>query len=80
MLYFRCMQDYRIDVSKMEEWQMTNNLHELERVFEKAKSAIVNGALVILERTQPGGRKEKFEELSTLEDFENYRRQVMKYL
>lgn len=74
------MQDYVINASRVEEYQMTKNSHELELMFDKAKSAIVNGATVILERTQPGGKKERFDKLTTLEELSTYRKQVMKYL
>jgi hypothetical protein len=69
------MQDYVIDVSRVEELQMTSNVHELDIIFERGRSAIVNGAKVILAR-----KKQKFDELTTLKDFEAYRTSVMKYL
>ena len=74
------MQDYTIDAAQIEELQMTNNLQALESIFDKARSAIVNGALVILVRKQFSGKKEKFDEISTLGDFETYKKQVLKYM
>lgn len=74
------MQDYTIDATHIEELQMTNNVQALESIFDKARSAIVNGALVILIRKQFNGKKEKFDQISTLPDLESYRLQVMKYI
>jgi hypothetical protein len=74
------MQDYIIDVGQIEELQMTNNLQALESIFDKARSAIVNGASVLLVRKQFSGKREKFDELSTLADFESYKKQVLKYM
>ena len=74
------MQDYTIDVGHIEELQMTNNLQALESIFDKARSAIVNGALVLLVRKQFSGKKEKFDEISTLADFDTYQKQVLKYM
>ncbi len=74
------MEDYRIDAGNMEELQMTNNVQALESIFGKARSAIVNGAIVILVRKQFDGKVEKFDEISTLSDFDVYQKQVLKYM
>lgn len=73
------MQDMRIDVSQVEEWQTLKDVKELERLFEKAQSTIVNGAAVVLYR-KTAGRKEPFQTIDNLEDLKQYRNQVMKYL
>jgi hypothetical protein len=74
------MNEYIINVSQIEEWQMIRNIDALESVFGRAKSTIVNGEKVILMRKYADGRQEKFDEFSTLDDLENYKRSVFKYL
>ena len=74
------MTDYTINVSKIEEYQTINNIDELEKIFSRAKSAIVNGAKVILSRKESSGKMNKFDEMDTLEDLDKYRKQVFKYV
>jgi hypothetical protein len=74
------MEDYKINVTRIEELQTLNDTNELENIFARAKSAIVNGALVILLRKGFSGTNEKFDELDTLEKLEEYRKNVFKYL
>lgn len=84
MIYFHSlkhfMNDYTINVAQIEELQMINNAAELEKIFDKAKSAIVNGAKAILARKNSDGKSNKFDEMDTLEELESYRKQVFKYL
>ncbi len=74
------MTDYTINVSQIEELQTISNTDALEVIFARAKSAIVNGANVILVRKEASGKAAKFDEMDTLEDLEKYRQQVFKYL
>jgi hypothetical protein len=74
------MQEFIIEVNRIEEWQMTGNRHALEKTFAKAKSTIVNGEKVILVRKEKDGRVEAFDEFSTLEDLESYYSRVFLYL
>lgn len=74
------MREYVIDVSRIEELQMLNDSNELENIFFRAKSAIVNGEKVFLIRKDKNGNNQKFDELSTEEELEKYRAQVFKYL
>lgn len=74
------MREYVIDVAKIEELQTLNDKDELERIFFKAQSTIVNGENVILVRKERNGSAQKFDELSTLEDLERYKKSVFKYL
>ncbi len=74
------MQDYIINVNDIEEWQTINNMIELERVFDRAKQAIVNGKSVLLTRRQHSGNIEKFDELRTLDELTDYKDRVYKYL
>lgn len=74
------MRAYVIDVSKIEELQNLNDKNELEKIFFKAQSTIVNGENVILVRKDKQGVSQKFDELSTLEDLNRYKKSVFKYL
>ena len=74
------MQDYTINVSKIEELQTINNTDELEMIFARAKSAVVNGAKVILVRKEFSGKVNKFDEIDTLDALEAYKVGVFKYL
>ena len=74
------MQDYTINVSKIEELQTINNTDELEMIFARAKSAVVNGAKVILVRKEFSGKVNKFDEIDTLDALEVYKAGVFKYL
>jgi hypothetical protein len=73
------MEDYWINIAEVEECQTIHDRDELERRFVKARSAIVNGAAVILARKQ-GKDLEKFDALTTLEELDRYRDDVFKYL
>lgn len=74
------MREYVIDVSRIEELQTLNDRDELEKIFFKAQSTIVNGEAVILTRKDRNGSSQKFEEFSTLEDLKRYKKSVFKYL
>jgi hypothetical protein len=53
---------------------------ELEKIFSRARSTIVNGEKVILVRKSNNLPAEKFDELSTLEELGQYKKTVFKYL
>ncbi|HWI92374.1 MAG TPA: hypothetical protein VNT20_13930 [Flavisolibacter sp.] len=74
------MREFVIDVSRIEELQTLNDKDELERIFSRAQSTIVNGEVVMLVRKDKEGASEKFDELSTLEDLHRYKKSVFKYL
>jgi hypothetical protein len=74
------MEDYTINVTQIEELQTISNTDELDNMFTRAKSAVVNGAKVVLVRKEASGKMNKFDEIDTLEELENYRQQVFKYL
>ena len=74
------MQDYTINVTQSEELKTINNTDELDTIFTRAKSAIVNGAKVILVRKEVSGKINKFDEMDTLDDLETYRERVFRYL
>ena len=75
----RIMNNYMINVAEVENLQNTRDVDELERIFSRAKSTIVNGESVILARIKKEGI-EKFDELTTLPDLDEYRKSVFKYL
>jgi hypothetical protein len=74
------MTEYVIDVSKIEELQTLRDKDELEKIFFKAKSTIVNGEVVVLVRKDKSGSSQKFYEFSTLEELNRYKKNVFKYL
>jgi hypothetical protein len=74
------MEDFIILVGKVEEWQMTNDVTELDNLFQRAKRALVGGGVVALVRQQSSGESYRFEEFTNLEEFEKYRKNVYKYL
>ena len=74
------MKEYVMDVSKIEELQTLNDKDQLETIFFRAKTTIVNGEKVLLVRKNKNGKSEKFDEMSTEEELEKYRERVFKYL
>ena len=74
------MEDYVISVGKVEEWQMTNDTATLDVVFERAKRVLVGGGNVVLVREQRNGAVDRFDEFTTLQDLENYRKGVYRFL
>jgi len=74
------MAEYEINVGEVEGFQMTNNTTDLEQIFTRAKSTVIQGGIVLLTRKYADGRVEKFDELTSESDLENYRQNVFKYL
>jgi len=74
------MEDYIINVGKVEEWQMIRDITSLDEVFQRAKRTLVGGGTVALVREQRKGDSYRFEEFTNLEDFEQYKKNVYKYL
>lgn len=74
------MREYIIDVSRIEELQTLNDKDELENIFYRANSTIVNGERVLLVRKNKDGKTEKFDEMSTHEDLEQYKKRVFRYV
>ena len=74
------MREYIIDVGRIEELQTINDRDELETIFYRANSTIVNGEKVVLVRKEKSGKAQKFDELSTQDELEQYRQRVFKYL
>jgi len=74
------MQEYIIEINKIEELQTLKDTDELDRIFRKAQSTIVQGEAVVLVRLNPGGASNKVDELTTESDLDLYKQTVMKYL
>lgn len=74
------MEDYIINVGKVEEWQTIRDIASLDEVFQRAKRTLVGGGTVALVRVQRDGETYRFEEFTNLEDFEQYKKNVYKYL
>ncbi|GGA89001.1 hypothetical protein [Puia dinghuensis] len=74
------MDDYIINVGKIEEWQMIKDIPSLDELFQRAKRVLVGGGTVALVREQRDGTSYRFEEFTNLDDFETYKRNVYKYL
>jgi hypothetical protein len=74
------MEDYIINVGQIEELQMINDIAGLDSIFQRAKRMVIGGGVVALVRKQRSGQVDRFEEFSTPEDLEAYRKNVYKYL
>ena len=74
------MNEFVINVGRIEDLQTIKGTGELEKIFSKAKSTIVNGEAVVLIRKDKNGVAQKFDELTTLEDLELYTKTVFRYL
>ena len=74
------MDDFIINVGKVEEVQMTKDVPALDELFQRAKRVLVGGGVVVLVRELRNGDSYRFEEFTNLDDFETYRKNVYKYL
>jgi len=74
------MPEYIIDVSKVEDLQMISNTVELNQIFTKAQSTVVQGGTVVLTRQNPDGSTYRFDEITTEADVNTYKDSVFKYL
>ncbi len=74
------MTDYIINVSKVEDLQMISDMVELNQIFSRAQSTVVQGGTVVLVRQNPDGSTYKFDELTTEADVRSYKETVYKYL
>jgi hypothetical protein len=74
------MQEFIINAGNIEELQTIKNIQELDALFRKAKSTIVNGEKVVLVRSYTDGRTERFDEITTEEELGTYKKGVYKYL
>jgi hypothetical protein len=74
------MDDFIINVGKVEEWQMIKDVASLDELFQRGKRVLVGGGTVALIRVQRDGTTYRFEQFTNLDDFEVYKKNVSKYL
>ena len=74
------MADFTINVTMIEELQMTGNTHELDKIFWKARVTVIGGEKILLVRKMANGTMYQFDEISTEDGLEDYKKQVYKYL
>lgn len=74
------MPEFIINVAEIEELQMISDEAELERIFTRAKSTIVQGGTVILGRKSGSGQLQRFDEITTEPDLDTYKQGVFKLL
>ncbi len=74
------MEDFIINVGKVEEWQMIKDMGALDETFQRAKRVLVGGGTVVLLRDQRSGEAWRVGEFTNLEDFEAYKKNIYKYL
>lgn len=74
------MQEYKINVTEVEELQTIKDTASLDRIFKDAKETLVNGEAVWLVRKQPSGEVVRFDTFTTLDELKQYKKSVYKYL
>jgi hypothetical protein len=74
------MAEYVISVGQIEEYQMLNDKQSLDAIFKKAQSAVVGGEVVALVRQTASGDTYRFDEITTLDDLNAYKKNVYKYI
>ena len=74
------MNEYIINVSEIEDLQVVKDRDLLENIFQRAKSTIVNGEKVILVRKGKEGPEQRFDEFTTLDELQHFKKRVFKYL
>ncbi len=74
------MAEYTINVSEVEDHQTISNVAELNKMFARAQSTVVQGGTIILVRRTADGSIYKFDKITTEADLENYKETIFKYL
>lgn len=74
------MTEYIINVGAIESLQITRDSIELNQIFSRAQSTVVQGGKVVLVRQSGDGRTYRFDEMTTEADIEIYKRTVFKYV
>ncbi len=74
------MQEYIIQLHEVEKLQMIKDVDELNRIFARAKSTIVQGERVVMLRTDASGNTNQVDEFTTEVELQQYRETVLKYL
>jgi hypothetical protein len=74
------MDELEINVNQVEEFQMINNAVELELIFKRAKSTVIQGGTVVLLRANSDGSSYKVDEITSENELKTYKEKVFKYL
>jgi len=74
------MEDFIINVGKVEEMQMIKDVQALDEIFQRAKKTLVGGGMVALMREQRSGEFWRVGELINLGEYDEYKKAVYKYL
>ena len=74
------MINYTINIGVVEELQMLKDMPELNRIFSIAKSTVIQGGIVAINRTNSDGSIYTTDEISTEADLKAYREKIFKYL
>lgn len=72
--------EYTIEIGAIEELQNLKYSTEIEKILVRAHSTIIQGGTVVLQRTNPDGSGYQFERISSEEELEEYRNNILKYL
>ncbi len=74
------MINYTINIGVVEELQMLKDMPELNRIFSKAKSTVIQGGTVAINRTNSDGSIYTTDEISSEADLKAYQEKIFKYL
>jgi hypothetical protein len=74
------MDEFQINVNQIEEFQMTNSTVELEQIFKRAQSTVVQGGTVVLVRDNIDGSSYNVDEITNENELKIYKDKVFKYL
>lgn len=74
------MTEYIINAGTIEDLQVTNDLIELNKIFLRAHSTVIQGGTVVLIRQNADGSIYKFNEIESEAEMETYKETVFKYL
>jgi len=72
--------EYLVEINIVEELQNTANRRELDRLFVKAKSTLVQGGNIILCRREKNGTLARFDMIDTDFDLLVFEKKVYQYL
>ena len=74
------MDEFEINVNEIEEFQMTNSIVDLQQIFKRAQSTVVQGGTVVLLRQNADGTSYRVDEITNENELETYKETVFKYL
>jgi len=74
------MDEYQIKVNQVEEFQMTNSIVDLQQIFKRAHSTVIQGGTVVLLRDNADGSSYTVDEISNEDELKRYKDSVFQYL